>query len=172
MNISHSMPRIYVACLAAYNNCYLHGAWIDVTDVETLKTEIQAMLAKSPITNAEEWAIHDYEGFESLSLGEFESLDDVVAYAEFIKEHGELGAELYNYYGDLDSAVTALEDDYHGEHDSEEDFARQLFDDCYAHELPKQLSYYIDYEKFSHDLFISDYLSIECGGKTHVFASH
>ena len=22
-------PRIYVACLAAYNNGYLHGAWID-----------------------------------------------------------------------------------------------------------------------------------------------
>ena len=22
-------PRIYVACLAAYNNGHLHGAWID-----------------------------------------------------------------------------------------------------------------------------------------------
>ena len=28
-NISDSNPRIYVACLAAYNNGYLHGAWID-----------------------------------------------------------------------------------------------------------------------------------------------
>jgi hypothetical protein len=25
-------PRIYVACLAAYNNGLLHGAWIDVED--------------------------------------------------------------------------------------------------------------------------------------------
>ncbi|HBJ92860.1 MAG TPA: antirestriction protein ArdA, partial [Hyphomonadaceae bacterium] len=23
--------RIYIACLAAYNNGYLHGAWIDTT---------------------------------------------------------------------------------------------------------------------------------------------
>ena len=28
-NVSDSNPRIYVACLAAYNNGYLHGAWID-----------------------------------------------------------------------------------------------------------------------------------------------
>ncbi|WP_426033321.1 antirestriction protein ArdA, partial [Caulobacter sp. DWP3-1-3b2] len=25
-------PRIYVACLAAYNNGWLHGVWIDVED--------------------------------------------------------------------------------------------------------------------------------------------
>ena len=25
-------PRIYVACLAAYNNGILHGAWIEATD--------------------------------------------------------------------------------------------------------------------------------------------
>jgi antirestriction protein len=27
-------PRIYVACLAAYNNGNLHGAWIDATQGE------------------------------------------------------------------------------------------------------------------------------------------
>jgi Antirestriction protein (ArdA) len=27
-------PRIYVACLAAYNNGYLHGAWIDAIQGE------------------------------------------------------------------------------------------------------------------------------------------
>ena len=26
---TESNPRIYVACLAAYNNGYLHGVWID-----------------------------------------------------------------------------------------------------------------------------------------------
>ena len=25
-------PRIYVACLAAYNNGILHGAWIEATE--------------------------------------------------------------------------------------------------------------------------------------------
>ncbi|WP_163535891.1 antirestriction protein ArdA, partial [Klebsiella pneumoniae] len=26
-NAATNSPRIYVACLAAYNNGYLHGAW-------------------------------------------------------------------------------------------------------------------------------------------------
>ena len=40
-------PKIYVACLAAYNNGILHGQWINVDqDVDALQNEIQDMLAK------------------------------------------------------------------------------------------------------------------------------
>jgi antirestriction protein len=56
--------RIYVACLAAYNNGHLHGQWIDATqDSDSLHEEVRKILAASPIKNAEEWAIHDNEGF-------------------------------------------------------------------------------------------------------------
>lgn len=42
--------QIYVACLSAYNNGYLHGAWIDATqDENDILTEIQTMLAASPV---------------------------------------------------------------------------------------------------------------------------
>ena len=51
-------PRIYVACLAAYNNGRLHGAWIDATTPDEIRTEVRAMLAASPEPDAEEWAIH------------------------------------------------------------------------------------------------------------------
>ena len=62
--------RIYVACLAAYNNGVLHGRWIDAARGEDhIWEETRAMLAASPIPDAEEWAIHDYEGFESASEG-------------------------------------------------------------------------------------------------------
>ena len=51
-------PRIYVACFAAYNNGYLHGAWIDATQGEWgIWDDIQKMLAASPIPEAEEHAI-------------------------------------------------------------------------------------------------------------------
>lgn len=51
--------RIYVACLAAYNNDILHGRWIDAASGEAhIWGETRAMLAASPIPNAEEWAIH------------------------------------------------------------------------------------------------------------------
>ena len=57
-------PRIYVACLAAYNNGELHGAWIDADqDADAIREEIAVILTTSPEPNAEEWAIHDYEGF-------------------------------------------------------------------------------------------------------------
>ena len=38
--------RIYVACLAAYNNGHLHGRWIDATHGENhIHTQVKAMLA-------------------------------------------------------------------------------------------------------------------------------
>ncbi|WP_339798097.1 antirestriction protein ArdA, partial [uncultured Hyphomonas sp.] len=51
-------PRIYVACLAAYNNGRLHGAWIDATTPEEIRAAVRAMLAASPEPDAEEWVIH------------------------------------------------------------------------------------------------------------------
>ena len=57
-------PSIFVACLAAYNDGHLHGAWIDATqDPLQIHEEIQEMLDESPVEDAEEWAIHDKENF-------------------------------------------------------------------------------------------------------------
>lgn len=48
--------KIYVACLAAYNNGYLHGAWIDADqDAYDLYADIRTMLDASPVAeDAEE----------------------------------------------------------------------------------------------------------------------
>ena len=167
-----TVPKIYVACLAAYNNGYLHGRWIDVDkDVEAINREIFEMLAESPIPNAEEHAIHDYDGFGGINIGEYAGIETVLELAEFIQEHGEeLAAGVYNYYGSIDDAKDALENRYHGEHDSELDYAEQLFDECYAHDIPENIRYYIDYEKFSRDLFISDYISIDGKSGVHIFS--
>ncbi len=57
--------RIYVACLAAYNNGKLHGAWIDATqDIDDIQEQVSQMLDESPEEDAEEYAIHDYEGYD------------------------------------------------------------------------------------------------------------
>ena len=92
--------RIYVACLAAYNNGHLHGEWINVKDEASIWEAVQAMLFRSPIEeDAEEWAIHDYEGFEGAEVGEYFSFANVVELADFIRERGALGAQVLNYYG-------------------------------------------------------------------------
>ena len=51
-----------------------------------------------------------------------------------------------------------FEDVYQGEHDNEESFAEQLFDDLgYDRELPEHLRMYFDMTAFARDLFIDDY---------------
>lgn len=82
-------PRIYVASLSDYNAGRLHGAWIDaVQEIDELHGAIADMLAGSSTGRAEEWAIHDYEGFGPVELSEYESLANVARLARGIAEHG------------------------------------------------------------------------------------
>ncbi|WP_035551660.1 antirestriction protein ArdA, partial [Hyphomonas atlantica] len=51
--------RIYVACLASYNNGHLHGRWIYANQsAAAIWALVSDMLKDSPIEEAEEWAIH------------------------------------------------------------------------------------------------------------------
>lgn len=161
--------EIYVACLAAYNQGYLHGVWIAVSDSETMQNKIDTMLAQSPIPHAEEWEIHDYCGFYNMRL-ETNDLAEIVSLAEFIEQYGELGACLLSEYN-LDAAQTLMDDHYSGEYASELDFAMSIFDDIYSAEALDALHAYIDYQAFARDIFIDDYFSIFIDGKTHVFES-
>jgi len=166
-------PRIYVACLAAYNNGYLHGKWINANQDESqIHKEISKMLEQSPISNAEEWAIHDYEGFEGAELFEYSSLENVVALVEFINEHGRLGAKLLNHFGnDFNDANKALEN-HAGECESLADFAQELTEE--STKIPKNLAFYIDYEAMAKDMEMSgDVFTIELRfDQIHVFWAH
>jgi Antirestriction protein (ArdA) len=49
-----------------------------------------------------------------------------------------------------------------------EDAAAQLFDECYAHDIPESLRYYIDYEKFAQDVKLGgDMVEFEYNGTTY-----
>ena len=85
----NNSPAIYVASLSDYNEGRLHGEWIDATlDAEDIQAEIAEMLEASTIPNAEEWAIHDHEGFP-VKLGEWESAEWISALGQAIESHGE-----------------------------------------------------------------------------------
>jgi len=74
--------------------------------------------------NAEEWAIHDYEGFGDLRLSEWESFDRVSAIAAGISEHGEAFTAWLSYDSSRDATdLQAFEDAYRGEWDSLHDYA-------------------------------------------------
>lgn len=78
--MSDAPRRIYVACLASYSCGMLHGAWVDCTgkSADDLREDVAAILKSSPIKGAEEWAIHDNEGFGSL-VEEYTPLDVIAA---------------------------------------------------------------------------------------------
>jgi antirestriction protein len=165
-------PRIYVACLAAYNNGYLHGVWIDAArEPWALWDDVRAMLTASPVAGAEEWAIHDYEGFGGVGVAEYSGLEQVSELAAFVAEHGALGAALLEHYGhDLDEAREALANRYHGEHASLADYVQEVTEETVA--IPEALRFYIDWQAMARDAEMSgDLFTIETGfQQVHVFA--
>ena len=166
----HSRPRVYVACLAAYNNGCLHGTWIDATTPDDIMDAVRAMLAASPLPDAEEWAIHDYEGFEGAHLSEYASFETVCGLADFITDHGKLGALVHRHFGDdLEQARAAFED-YAGCHRSAAEFAEQLHRDT-GTEIPTSLEYYIDWQALARDMELKgDIMVFETGFEdVHVF---
>ncbi len=167
-------PKIYVACLAAYNSGYLHGEWVNATKgIDQLQDNVKSILAKSPVTNAEEFAIHDYEDFGAVQIEEYTSLDTVTEIAEFIAEHGELGSEILNHTGEnIEKAREVLEECYHGEFNSEEDFTYYWIHEVDGREIPEYLQHYIDYEAMARDFFINDFFSVELNHKVHVFSNY
>lgn len=164
--------RIYVACLAAYNNGILHGCWINADQTAwEIWAGVDAMLKASPIHGAEEFAIHDYEGFEGARLSEYQGIESVAELAAFISEHGALGGKLVEYFGDLDEARSAIEDRYAGEYQSVADFAQEFTEQ--GTQIPESLRYYIDWEHMGRDLAMNDIMTIETGSQcVHVFWGH
>ena len=165
--------RIYVADLAAYNNGKLHGVWIDATlEVKDIYAQVKAMLADSPEEDAEEYAIHDYEGFCAYSLSEYQGLESTHEIACFIAEHGEIAGELLNHFGGcLEDARRAMEENYCGLFASLDDWVEALIEE--TTQIPEHLRYYIDYERMAYDMEISgDVFFIETGYReVHAFWS-
>ena len=164
-------PRIYVACLAAYNSGILHGAWIDADqDEEAMRSEIAAMLKASPVSGAEEYAIHEYEGFGDIRLEEFTGIGTVAHIAAFAAEHGALGlAVLSHFSGDFEEAREAVEDRYYGQFASLADYMQETTEETTS--IPEPLRYYIDWQAMGRDAEMGgDVFTIQTASdEVHVF---
>ena len=167
-------PAIYVACLASYNAGILHGAWVWADEgADAMRDATRAMLARSPEPGAEEWAIHDFAGFEGARVEEYASFDTVAALAEFVVERGALGGKVLEHFGhDLDDARDAF-DNYCGEFESLADYAEELTDDC-GPRIPDSLRHYIDYAAMGRDMEVNgDVFTVETAfDEVHVFGRH
>ena len=170
---SVTKPRIYAACLAAYNNGRLHGAWIDADQpAADIALAVAEILAASPIPGAEEWAIHDHEGFGSLQLSEWESFERISAIATGIASHGLAYAAWLAYDVSFDPADTdSFLDSFRGEWDSLRDYAADFADSTGLYELAEKAgSPYVtvDIDLLERDLEIEMY-TVKSDGGVYVF---
>jgi antirestriction protein len=167
-------PKIYAACLSAYNNGHLHGAWIDCDqDSDEIMAEIKAMLSRSPMNEegqeCEEWAIHSYEGFLGVEISEHEGIDRVVEIAQALEEHGEAMAAYLEHYSFED--IDEFKERYQGSYESEQAFTEEHYSELIDKvEQAGLQSIYIDFEILTRDLFISGFTGIREGYENlHIF---
>ena len=79
------------------------------TGVEDIQEQINKILESSPIENAEEYAINDYEGLGSYPISEYEGINSVHEVACFIEQHEEMARELLPIFnGDIEQAIKAI----------------------------------------------------------------
>ncbi|MBD2254795.1 antirestriction protein ArdA [Nostoc parmelioides] len=172
-------PQIYVACLSAYNNSFLHGMWIDCTqDASDIQEDIEWMLSWSPCRNyeaCEDWAIHDFQNWHGIHLDEYESIEKLAELAQILSEHGAAYAAYYEY-DSSEASVEDFQEHYWGEYENEQDF---VYDQLEQQGLIKNLedmgipSFYLDFEAIARDWFIDSYYSVEESyKKVYVFSRH
>ncbi len=169
--MSMSTCRIYVACLASYTAGHLFGQWVDIDglDADDIGEAVQAMLDRSPIPHAEEYAIHDHEGFPVGSVGEYTSLNEIAELGEAIDTYGDAFiAALSNFLGSnqVESALDYL-DNYMGVYESLADYEQRKADEYGLLEnVPAWLEYHIDWESVARD---GGACGFRVGGNLHVF---
>jgi antirestriction protein len=108
----NTTPRIYVADLAAYNSGRLVGQWIDLEDGSDLDHDEFVLWLAAVIDSEillpghEEWAIHDYEGFGPITVGEYDSLDTIASHVE------RMGDDPAKFFAYIDAMGTYCADQY------------------------------------------------------------
>ena len=159
--LNSDAPALYVGTYAKYNSGSLSGMWVDLTtfyDCDDFLTFCNALHADA---EDPELMFQDYEAFPKKWYDESSFDEDSF---EAVREYSDMcdkySADAVDAFIEWDcEELEHFEDCYVGKYDSEEDFAREIVNDCY--DLEKQMGHlamYFDYEAFAHDLFITDYV--------------
>ena len=146
---------VYVGTYKKYNEGNLAGEWIDLTDFSDVEELLEHLREIHADEEDAEFMIQDWENAHPLVQEIGEDFDRLIEVVKEYTQHEESAVNAYlDIRGDLD-CLDSFDDVYQGEWDSEEDFARNIIENCY--ELPDFALTYFNYSAFARDLFISDY---------------
>lgn len=137
--------EIWIGCLATYDAGRLHGRWFDAAvESEVLHGAAAQVVASSPIPNAEDYYIGDYEGFYEVNV-EGASIETVARVARLIAEHGEPFAKWLVYQGleQIDYVEQNFEDFYLGEYPSREQYVEHVLRETEAYRFLESAPEYL-----------------------------
>ena len=153
-------PALYCGTYGKYNSGNLSGMWVNVSTFDDYEDFENFCLAIHADEEDPEIMFQDGENIpDSLcceSMGE-EEFNQIAEYCELCDEYSvEAVDDFLEWYSPED--LDMMYDSYAGVYDSEEDFAREIVNECYDLEkMMGHLADYFDYKSFARDLFISDY---------------
>lgn len=171
--------KIYAASLTDYAAGILHGCWIDLeesTDMEDIRTQLDAMLKVSPTAQregrpAEEIAIHDTKDAPT-GLGEI-SLDKAIEVQDCLdalaRHWFDDPLDILEAWIDCHGPWNPLEaseiiDNYKGQYDDEEALAYEYAEDSGLFEgVADTLRLYFDFKAYGRDLCINHFIMAQNG---------
>ena len=169
-------PRVWVGCLACYNNGNLVGRWMEVDELEDELTPASVGCRNtSEDCPCEELWIFDHDGFCGLVKGE-PSFDEAIRAVEALRSIEtslphlpvEVVVEWLDDRGsDLDSLDELCDRAiYSGESviDIAQEFAEQ------TDSIPDRLWSYIDWEHYAREMFAYDYSEYRYDGVTYLIS--
>jgi antirestriction protein len=145
------MSKIYVGTYGKYNAGSIKGAWLDLEDYNSKQEFIDACYKLHADENDPELMFQDWEDIPSSFISE-SSLDERTWEWLSLDEDERQTVSAYldevDQSSDVDSALEAFD----GEHDSEEDWARDFWEQTgMSSQLPEFAQNYIDYQGFARD---------------------
>lgn len=153
-------PALYCGTYGKYNSGNLRGMWLNVSTFESYEDFINFCKAIHADESDPELMYQDFSNMPGSLYHEImgeEEFNNIAKYCELCDDYSvEAVDDFLEFYStdDLDN----MHDAYVGVYDSEEDFARELVNDCYdIDKMMGSLACYFDYEALARDLFISDY---------------
>lgn len=153
-------PRVYVGTYAKYNNGSICGLWVNITDFTDYDAFINFCKAIHADEDDPELMFQDFENFPERYYSECSfnraKFDAICEYENLCSQND---SDVVDYFvDDMDRDINDFEECYQGCYASEEDFAREIVDECYdLNKIMGSLSCYFDYEAFARDLFACDY---------------
>lgn len=161
--------QIYVGTYAKYNDGNLFGKWLDLEDYDDRDAFYEACAELHNDEDDPEFMFQDWEGIPDGMVSECSVSPECWNLIEAYSRHDEDAVNAYIYcFGEWNE--NDFQDRYRGEFRSWEDMAEELLEETgELDQIPENLRYYFDFEKYANDLRIGGDLTEHNG---HFFWSN